>query len=78
MKAVRSKVPFIETDVYMAPLMDAVWQLVRDGEILKAVDLSAVPSVLYTSEPLSVPSIVRSGGCVKWHYCFFPVPFLYP
>jgi len=56
----------METDCYMAPMIDAVWQLVRDGEILKAVDLSAVPSVMYTSETVSASSIMRSGTCVPF------------
>lgn len=60
-KAVRSKVPFIEKDVYLAPFIEEVWKLVRDGDILRAVDLSAVPSVLFTSETLSASSILRSG-----------------
>ena len=60
--AVRAKVPFIETDVYMAPYMNEVWEIVRDGGILRAVDLSSVPSVLFTSEVLSASSIARSSG----------------
>lgn len=68
--AVRSKVPFMEKDSYIAPYIEAVWQLVRDGEILRAVDLSAVPSVLYTSEKLSATSIVRSGACGLLYDCF--------
>jgi hypothetical protein len=59
---VRAKVPFIEKDVYMTPYLDAVWQLVRDGDILRAVDLSSIPSVLYTSETVSASSILRSGS----------------
>lgn len=64
--AVRAKVPFIETDVYMAPYMNEVWEIVRDGGILRAVDLSSVPSVLFTSEVLSASSIARSSGL----YCY--------
>jgi hypothetical protein len=63
--AVRAKVPFIEKDVYLAPYINAVWQLVRDGDILRAVDLSSIPSVLYTSEPVSASSILRSGACLR-------------
>ena len=106
--AVRSKVPFIERDVFMTPYIEvrfthatsaavctplphlslvlcaclpmgravestyrrvwfcrcdqAVWSLIREGAILKAVDLTAVPSLRFPASLLSASSILRSSS----------------
>ncbi len=39
----------------------AVWELIRDGAILRAVDLSAVPSLRFPTSLLSASSILRSA-----------------
>jgi hypothetical protein len=104
--AVRSKVPFLEKDMFMTPLIEvrafvrccsfpspkpqrvvcvgagfglsmpachclctlrtmhmrqAVWELLRDGAILRAVDLSAVPTLKFPTSLLSASSILRSA-----------------
>jgi hypothetical protein len=43
------------------PVRQAVWQLVKGGDILRAVDLSAVPSLRFPSTLLSASSILRSA-----------------
>lgn len=42
-------------------LRQAVWELLRDGAILRAVDLSAVPSLRFPTSLLSASSILRSA-----------------
>lgn len=37
-RAIRERVPFLEQDAYMAPLIEAALDLVRSGELVRAVD----------------------------------------
>jgi len=37
-RLIRARVPFLEQDAYMAPLIEAARQLVRSGELVQAVD----------------------------------------